>query len=882
MFADGARPSVVQQPQLVKGYGSLPIRFEPNVGQAAPEARYLARGAGYDLVLGERGVILRTGDGSSLQLHPLRSNPAPSLEAERPQRSVSNYFIGSDRSKWHSSVPNYGAVRYRQIYPGVDWVVYGNPQQLEYDFVVAPGADAQRVRLRFEGARKLALDGNGDLLLTLGGHTLRQLKPVLYQLGAGGGRETVEGRYVLDHQQLAIAVGRYDHSRELVIDPAFVYSTYLGGSNSTNATAIAVDSAGNAYITGDTGATDFPTVHPYQGTNNGGNAFITKMSADGSSLIYSTYLGGSGGENAAGIAVDSAGNIYVAGSTYSTDFPLANPYQSTNNAAGTDTDESAFLTKISADGSSLIYSTYLGGSGDLNGAAGLAVDSAGSAYLVGSTDSADFPTAKPLQAALTGRLNAYITKFSADGKSLAYSTFLGGTAADNGIAIAVDSSGSAYITGLTNSTDYPVLNAFQSTYNSTDSAFGSNAFVSKLKPDGSALVYSGYLGGSEFDVGNAIAVDSAGSAYVVGFTADGDFPTQNPYQSSNLALNGQGGSAGFVTKFSAAGSALVYSTYLSGSGGGNGIAGDSVRTIAVDSAGHAYVAGEAASTDFPAVNAVQATNAAAQIGATNAFITELNATGNALLSSTYLGGSGSFGNGKRKPTIPDGDSAWGIAVDAAGGVYVTGKTGSADFPTASPYQAANATKTQYGTSYSAFVSKYKPTPAVPQTPPTGLTATAGDGQVSLSWTAPGNAYSYNVYQATASGAEGTTPVRTDVTYIGTTITGLSNGSTYYFEVTAVGANGESVKSNEVSATPQAASSSSGGSSSSSSSSSGSSTSSSSSSSSSGGSTSSGSGSSSGGGGGGGGAAGWGLLSGLGLAFAARRRRALASQQGKQR
>ena len=877
--------------RLVAGYGSLPIRFEPNLGQAAARTKYLAHGEGYDIALSTQGISLNAADGASLHLRPVRANAAPQLRAERRQASFSNYFIGSDRSKWHSKIANYGAVRYRQVYPGVDWLVYGNPRQLEYDFVLVPQADPRRIRLGFEGAGHLALDGNGDLLVDVGGHTLRQLKPVLYQIGANGKKQSVEGRYVLHQQQLAFAVGRYDHGRELVIDPAFAYSTYLGGSRSTNANAIAVDSAGNAYIAGNTGATDFPTAHPYQGGNNGGNAFIAKLSADGSGLVYSTYLGGSGGENAAGIAVDSAGNAYIAGSTYSTDFPLANAYQSSNKAAGTDTNESAFVAKLSADGGSLVYSTYLGGSNDLNGASGLALDRAGSAYLVGSTNSTDFPTARPLQAALSGRLNAYITKFSADGGSLVYSTYLGGTAADNGVAIAVDGSGSAYITGLTNSTDFPTVNAFQSTYNSGDPDFGSNAYLSKLKPDGSALLYSTYLGGSGFDVGDAIAVDSAGSAYVAGLTADSDFPTQNPYQSTNQALAGLGGSAGFVTKFSADGGSLVYSTYLSGSGGGNGIIGDAVRAIAVDGAGHAYVAGEAASVDFPAVNAVQKTNAAAHIGATNAFITELNAAGTALLSSTYLGGSASFGNAARHSTIPDGDFATGIAVDSTGGVYVAGRTGSADFPTVKPFQAANATKTQYGTSYSAFSSKYVP---VPQTVPTGLVATAGDGQVSLSWTATGDASSYNVYQATAAGGEGSTPIRADVTYIGTTITGLSNGTTYYFAVTAVGGNGESLKSNEASATPQAASSSSSSSSSSSgSTSSGSSGTGSSSSSSSGGTTSSssgstsssGSGSSSGGnsGGGGGGAAGWGLLGGLGLGLAARRRRNAsqpAPRQGK--
>ncbi|HWY25838.1 MAG TPA: SBBP repeat-containing protein, partial [Nevskia sp.] len=405
-----AEPAAARE-RIVSAYGELPLRFEPNVGQAAPEAQYLARGEGYDIFLSASGPVLSLRGNApgqahapvppaALRLRLVHASPSPRLHAERPQASLSNYFIGNDRSAWHRDVANYGAVRYEQVYPGIDWLVYGNPQQLEYDLVVAAQADPRRIRLKFEGAGRLVLDQHGDLLLRVHGQTLRQLKPVLYQVSDEGERRRVDGHYLLDHQQLAFAVGRYDHGRPLVIDPAFAYSTYLGGSRSTVANAIAVDSAGNAYIAGNTGATDFPTAHPYQGSNNGGNAFIAKLSADGGSLVYSTYLGGSGGENAAGIAVDSAGNAYLAGSTYSTDFPLANAYQSSNKAAGTDTNESAFLTKLSADGGSLVYSTYLGGSNDLNGAAGLALDSAGSAYLVGSTNSTDFPTAKPLQAAL--------------------------------------------------------------------------------------------------------------------------------------------------------------------------------------------------------------------------------------------------------------------------------------------------------------------------------------------------------------------------------------------------------------------------------------------------------------------------------------------------
>ena len=425
-------PAVIP-PRQVPGYGNLPIRFEVNVGQAPSEIEYLARGNGYTVALTEQAAILglrpvaapqnraRSTDPAPatpasppparLRLSLLHARPQPPLQPERQQTSVSNYFVGNDRTKWHSNIANYAAVRYERIYPGIDWVVYGNPRQLEYDFVVAPRSDPRQIALRIDGAQSVSLDDNGDLLVKVRDVTLRQLKPVVYQSADDGARHNIEGRYVLTHRQVAFALGPYDHSRQLIIDPTFVYSTYLGGSGRDAATGVAVDNEGNAYVAGATTSTDFSTVNPLQASNHSastgypGNAFIFKLNAAGSALIYSTYLGGSGNDTANGIAVDSAGNVYVTGSTTSTDFPTVAPFQAANHATSpSHYPANAFITKLNPSGSALVYSTYLGGSGpkgssvQADTANAIAVDESGNAYVAGATGSTDFPTLNPFQA----------------------------------------------------------------------------------------------------------------------------------------------------------------------------------------------------------------------------------------------------------------------------------------------------------------------------------------------------------------------------------------------------------------------------------------------------------------------------------------------------
>jgi len=386
-------------------------------------------------------------------------------------------------------------------------------------------------------------------------------------------------------------------------------------------------------------------------------------------IIYSTYLGGSNNDIGNGIAVDNSGNAYVIGSTSSTNFPTKNPLQ--GSLAGF---QNAFVTKFNPAGSALVYSTYLGGSGNDNGE-GIAVDSSGNAYVTGSTASTNFPTQNPIQGSLTGQRNAFVTKFNPAGSALVYSTYLGGSGNDGGDGIALDSNGSAYVTGTTTSTDFPAMNAFQPTYGGGSS----DAFVTKFNPGGSALVYSSYLGGSTFDSGSGIAVDSSGSAYVTGLTDSTNFPTQNPFQGS---LGGIGAVNAFVTKFTPAGSTLDYSTYLGGSSsadGGNG--------IAVDSSGSAYVTGFTGSSNFPTKNAFQSTFGG---GIEDAFVTQFNPSGSALVYSTYLGGSNN-------------DIGKGIAVDSSGNAYVIGYTRSTNFPTKNAFQPAFG-----GGLEDAFVTQFNP------------------------------------------------------------------------------------------------------------------------------------------------------------------------------
>jgi hypothetical protein len=665
--AAAAGPTETRAPaRVAAGYGSVPLHFEPNRGQAPAEATFVSRGAGYSLYLTPSGPTLRLSAGdaaaATLTMRFAGGNPVAEIAGLEPLPGRANYFRGSDPSKWLAGVPTFARVEYRDVYPGVDVVWYGNQRELEFDVVVAPGADPCAFGLDVSGARSVEIDRQGDLVVASEAGQTVMRKPYLYQ-DTGGAKREVDGGYVMlsDHT-VGFRVGSYDTSRPLVIDPVMAYSTYLGGTGFDQAYNVAVDAAGNAYVVGVAFTDDFPTTPgAFQTSPSGSDGFVTKLSPDGSTLVYSTYLSGA---NCQGVAVDSSGSAYVTGYA-AINFPTTPGAFQTSLRGGFD----AFVTKLSPSGASLVYSTLLGGSFDDFGY-DIALDAGGNAYVTGNTayrapGPGDFPTLNAFQPAYGGgNEDAFVTKVNATGSALVYSTYLGGGAILNatddwGEGIAVDAAGSAYVTGETYSPDFPT------TAGAYDrSRAGLDAFVVKFSPSGSSLVYSTFLGASGREMGLDIAVDSTGNAYVAGLTESTDNPFTPEYDgfpTTPGAVQPTGSFDAFVTKLNPQGSALVYSTYLGG-------ADDVERAwgIAIDTAGNAYVVGDTKSFDFPAVDALQPSSGG---GLSDAFAAKLNATGTALVYSTYLGGNLS-------------DEARAVAVSAGGdSAYVVGSTSSFDFVT---------------------------------------------------------------------------------------------------------------------------------------------------------------------------------------------------------
>jgi hypothetical protein len=691
-LAPTAAPPAGNQ-QLEQAYGQLPINFELNAGQTDGQVRYLARGNGYALFLTSTGAVLNLQSASgvsadstsvtgvALAMNLVGGNPNASVTGLDQLPGTSNYLIGNDPSQWRTNIANYGQVAYEDVYPSVNLVYYGNQQQLEYDFVAGPGADLRSIRFTMQGADSISLDNQGNLVLSTALGNVLEEAPVVYQ-EVGGARQPVAGQFVLlGHNEVGFQVGKHNANLPLTIDPVLSYSTYLGGSNNDQSEAIAVDSAGDAYITGFTLSTDFPTTAGAYQTSRGyaRDVFVTKLNSTGTALIYSTYLGDSntsrqsiGDQIPEGIAVDAAGNAYVTGQTTSTSFPTTTGAYQTKLGGSSD----AFVTKLNATGTGLIYSTYLGGSGGDTGG-GIALDSSGNAYIAGSTTSTNFPTTPG--AYQTSPTTVFVAKLNATGTALVYSTYLGPGSSNFGYGIAVDSSGNAYVAGITSSSNFPTTaGAFQTIYGGGSS----DLFVTKLNATGTALIYSTYLGGSGSDGnsvpgGGFIAVDGSGDAYVTGGTSSTNFPTTAGAFQTSL----RGTQNAFVTELNVTGTALVYSTYL----GGNGS--DSARGIALDSFGDAYVTGSTSSTNFP-------TTAGAYQTTGTVFVTKLNALGTGLIYSTYFGGS-------------NGDLGTGIAVDSSGNAYITGDTWSFDLPTTpGAFQTSYHGKNRASSNPDAFVAKF--------------------------------------------------------------------------------------------------------------------------------------------------------------------------------
>jgi uncharacterized protein (TIGR03437 family) len=660
---------------------TLPLRFEPNLGQTDPAVRFVARGAGYQLLLEPAQAVLvlespksdslawhsqakgnhstRTGVDRSpesaaepkavVRMQLAGANASPPLRAESALGGHSNYFLGDDPSQWLRHVPHYGRVWAEGVYPGIDLTYYGSQGRLEYDFLVAPGRDPSLIELTFEGIERLAIDDAGDLVLATSSGELRQQRPIVYQQAAGEKR-LIAGDYALrGKRRIGFRLGEYDQSLPLVIDPILTFASYLGGSNFDQMHGVALDAQGNVFVSGNTESADFPAPGPRRPRSGPSDVVVLKLDPQAATVLYSTYLGGSADEfGLHWVAADAAGNAYVAGATGSADFPILQPIQGAFGGAFEDT----FVTKLDANGD-LVYSTFLGGSGS-DFPEGVAVDDTGAVYVAGGTSSTNFPTSNPRQGAFGGGdFDAYLAKINPAGNALVYSTYLGGSDIDLGGDVAVDAQGSAYLTGNTSSANFPTTaGAYLTT-----GAGGPDAFLTKLNPDGSAILYSTRLGGSGGDFGVSVAVDSDGSAFVGGSTDSADFPVTSvrpPIAEDEV----------FLTKLTPDGASLVHSTYLGGSRS------EFLDQIMVNRFGEAYLIGETTSEDFPALRAVQAAHG----GGVDAFLAKLSASGTELIYSTFLGGTGQEG-------------AIGLALDDVGTALLAGFTDSLDFPTQSPLQA---------------------------------------------------------------------------------------------------------------------------------------------------------------------------------------------------
>jgi Beta-propeller repeat len=654
--------------EVEAAYGKLPLSFEANRGQTDGQVKFLSRGHGYGLYLTATETVLKLRNESSvLRMKFLGANPRPKVAGVDQLPGKTNYFIGGDPRKWRTNVPTYAKVKYEAVYPGVDVVYYGaQGRELEYDFIVAPGADPKAIRLSFEGANKLELNERGDLVLRLVDKPLHLRKPVVYQEKDGVKQEIASNYALAGEREVGIDVAAYDASRPLVIDPVLAYSTYLGGSGQDAGLEIAVNAHGSAFVTGLTTSLDFPTTPgAFDTTHNGGyDAFVVKLNAAGSALVYSTYLGGRddenyhGGVSYGGIAIDENDQAYVTGLTKSKDFPTTPGSYNTQLNGYSD----AYVSKLNAAGDGLLYSTFLGGKG-FDGGQGIAVDQFGQAYVTGQDESGDLPVNgfQPVHSAgcSSGYKDGFVAKLDVAGGALLYSSYFGGSACNLGWGIAVDSTQNVYVMGETVTPDFPVKNALFPTFNGVADIFITKMNTTLAGP--ASLSYSTFLGGSgEERVGysGGVAVDPMGQfIYVTGLTASvapADFPVKNAIQPTP-----NGPYDAFITKIDTISNVLVYSTYLGGGGGESGAG------IAVDINGNAYVAGSSGGT-FPSTPGMPT------CVDPGAFVVKLSAAGS-IKYAACISGAGQ-------------DSGLDVAVDPAGSAYVTGFSESANFPLVNPLQ----------------------------------------------------------------------------------------------------------------------------------------------------------------------------------------------------
>jgi hypothetical protein len=621
------------------------LRFEENRGQVDRRVRYLARSSALNVYLTEEEAVIVFADESAVVRLRLIGAAKTAPLARMRLQGTSNYFIGTDPSSWLTEIPGHAQVVYQGAYEGIDWVFRGNGSQLEYDFVVAAGSDASNIRMRIAGADSVEVTDSQELAVNVAGRRFYLNKLRAFQT-VNGEQSDVPVRYeVQGTDAVGFQLGNYDVSRPVTIDPVLAYATYIGGASEDRAVAVAIDHHGSAYLTGRTASLNFPMEDPEQPANAGNfDAFITKLNADGSSLEYSTYFGDSGSDQGFGIAVDEKGNVYVSGQTSSPKLPISNALQPTYGGGASD----AFIMKLDPTGTQLLFSTFLGGSGD-DRAFDCRLDASGAIYIVGATGSTNFPTVAAVQPTFGGGLrDVFLAKMDSDGSTLLFSTYLGGSGNEANIcALAVDNAGRAAVVGKTASTDFPVANAVQPTFGG---GVG-DAFVSRFNETGSAFIYSTYLGGSGDDQAFAAAVTRSGEVIAGGNSSSTNYPLVNPLQST---MNGVKDLA--ITKLDRNGQ-IIFSTYLGGSQNENTVG------LGVDPPGNVYFAGFTLSPNFPLSNPLQSTLR----GPMDAIYGKISARGDSLIFSTYFGGSGS-------------DEAGFLAVDPSGDEYISGWTSSADFP----------------------------------------------------------------------------------------------------------------------------------------------------------------------------------------------------------
>ncbi|HEC45091.1 MAG TPA: DUF5050 domain-containing protein, partial [Bacteroides sp.] len=730
--------SEANQAQIIENYGKIPLSFTINNGQYDPQVKFTTRGSGCTMFFTQEGTtfllsreteesiskraaaqsIVYLGDPSdididresfALKVKFLNANPDPEVIGENRLPGNSNYFIGNDSSKWQTNVANYEKVRLRNLYDGIDLVYYGNNSSVKYDFVVKPGEDYSRILLTYDlgedapgGA--LSINKNGEMVVSTPLGDVIERAPYAYQL-IDGKEVEVEISYEIvdgDLNRFGFQVGDYDPEYPLIVDPELVYSTFLGGSGGDGGRDIAVDSSGNAYITGWTDSSDFPTTAgAYDVSHNGNNdVFVIKLNASGTALEYSTFIGGSSSDNSKRIIVDNSGNAYLVGSTTSSDFPTVSAYDVDYNGGASD----AFVAKLNASGNQLLYSTYLGSSGNDAGSA-IAIDGSGNAYIAGNTTSSNFPTTTGAfdQSYNGGNYDAIVVKLNTLGDQLIFSTYLGGSSQDMAVGIVVDGSDNAYVAGLTYSSNFPTTSgAYDEIYNGGLI----DEFIVKINTSGSALVYSTFIGGSGVDDGFFIDIDGSGNAIIVGITDSSDFPTTTGAFDETL----NGGYDTSVIKLNATGNALLFSTYLGGTNN------EEPLGMAVDGNNNIYITGVTPSTDFPiTTGAYDETHN----GNVDAFVSKLNSTGSVLDYSTFLGGS-------------EVDAGYGIFVDNSGYVYVTGVTNSSTFPitTGSYDEIHNGIA-------DAFVAKFSFAPSagtITVTSPNGAESWTASTAQNITWT----------------------------------------------------------------------------------------------------------------------------------------------------